>query len=214
MYFSRIELDMNKRKTLGAFSAPNIIHGALENCFHGERQRKLWRIDKLGGKYYLLIVSNQVPEINSFIEQFGVEPKEKSFAVKDYQNYLDRISNGDVMRFRLTANPTVRKKSDDTTNNGQIKAHITPKYQKDWLIRKSTKLGFQLDENRFDITNSRWFRFRKHKGGNRITLLAVSFEGCLTVQNAEVFKNTLVNGIGREKAYGLGLMTVIRQNNE
>ena len=42
-----------------------------------------------------------------------------------------------------------------------------------------------------------------------VTLLAVSFEGVLKVEDAEIFRKTLISGIGREKAYGMGLMTVI-----
>jgi CRISPR system Cascade subunit CasE len=37
----------------------------------------------------------------------------------------------------------------------------------------------------------------------------VTFEGLLQIQNLVLFKQTLVNGLGREKAFGMGLMTVI-----
>ncbi len=37
----------------------------------------------------------------------------------------------------------------------------------------------------------------------------VSYEGLLKVSDADLFKKLLVNGIGKEKAYGMGLMTVI-----
>ena len=39
-------------------------------------------------------------------------------------------------------------------------------------------------------------------------MLSVTYEGVLTVVDAEIFKKALVNGIGREKAYGMGLLTV------
>ena len=35
------------------------------------------------------------------------------------------------------------------------------------------------------------------------------FEGKLCVENADIFRDTLVNGIGREKAYGMGMLTVV-----
>lgn len=42
------------------------------------------------------------------------------------------------------------------------------------------------------------------------SLLSVTFEGILTVTDAVRFGNTLVEGIGRGKAFGLGLLTIIR----
>ena len=39
-------------------------------------------------------------------------------------------------------------------------------------------------------------------------LLAVTYEGILTVTDEDSFRKALVNGIGREKAYGLGMITV------
>ena len=38
----------------------------------------------------------------------------------------------------------------------------------------------------------------------------MAFEGRLKVEDADVFKDALVNGIGREKAYGMGLLTIAR----
>ena len=51
------------------------------------------------------------------------------------------------------------------------------------------------------------------KGGpkrNRVTLLSVAYEGLLTVTDAEAFRHTLTEGVGRGKAYGMGLLTIIR----
>ena len=62
MYFSRIELDMRKRSTMKAISSPSLFHGAIESSFIGERNRRLWRIDKLGGHTYLLVLSEDKPD--------------------------------------------------------------------------------------------------------------------------------------------------------
>ena len=37
-----------------------------------------------------------------------------------------------------------------------------------------------------------------------------TYEGILTVTDAEAFRNALVKGIGREKAFGMGMLTVTR----
>ena len=42
-----------------------------------------------------------------------------------------------------------------------------------------------------------------------VRLLSVTFEGVLTVTEAARFRETLTQGLGRGKAYGNGLMTVV-----
>ena len=39
--------------------------------------------------------------------------------------------------------------------------------------------------------------------------MAGTYEGVLTVTDEELFKAALVQGIGREKAYGLGMLTIV-----
>ena len=41
-------------------------------------------------------------------------------------------------------------------------------------------------------------------------LREATYEGVLTVTDVDKFKELLCNGIGRGKAYGMGLLTVMR----
>lgn len=206
MYLSRITLNIALRETMKALVSPSIFHGAVERSFDGARARRLWRIDDLNGKKYILILSEVKPKLKNFARQFGYDGE---YEIKDYTPLLNRILNGEKWRFRLTANPVVSK------SHGKIMAHITPEFQKKWLSSRAEKLGFSLNEAEFQTVQSKWYDFRKKEGeGNsRVRLLSVTFEGILTVTNAEQFKATLCNGIGREKAYGQGLLTVMRYKN-
>ena len=47
-----------------------------------------------------------------------------------------------------------------------------------------------------------------------VTLLAVTYEGILQVTDPEAFKALLCEGVGRGKAYGLGLMTIIHRGGD
>ena len=91
-------------------------------------------------------------------------------------------------------------------------AHVTVEQQRNWLVERSLRLGFELpgsDGSRcFDVVSRDCLRFRRENGN--VTLNTATFEGILTVKDADVFRNTLICGIGRAKAYGCGLMTVIR----
>ena len=71
MYLSRVELDPTRRSTMAALAAPQKLHGAVESAFTGERRRRLWRLDRLGERLYLLLLSEDVPELSGVVEQFG-----------------------------------------------------------------------------------------------------------------------------------------------
>ncbi|NYA64868.1 type I-E CRISPR-associated protein Cas6/Cse3/CasE, partial [Lactobacillus salivarius] len=46
-------------------------------------------------------------------------------------------------------------------------------------------------------------------GSKNIKLSRVSFEGLLEITDVDLFRKVLIDGIGKEKAFGMGLMTVI-----
>ena len=57
------------------------------------------------------------------------------------------------------------------------------------------------------------YHFKKN-GTRPVTLLAVTYEGILQVTDPEAFKALLCEGVGRGKAYGLGLMTIIHRGGD
>ena len=69
--------------------------------------------------------------------------------------------------------------------------------------------GFALTEDSFTVTRVQWHHFAK-RGTRPVSLLAVTYEGVLQVTDPEAFRNLLCQGMGRGKAYGLGLLTVMR----
>ena len=236
MYLSRIELDIKRRETLSALAYPVVMHGAIEESFEHqskeERERKLWRIDTLGDKTYLLLLSQTPLNPDHLIEQFSPKynknPRESFFVFKDYRKLLDRIENGQKYRFRLCANPVhnTRKKKDDPTSERKLYAHVTHEQQCDWLLKRSESMGFRLDHGdeyrtsdgsvfhthpSFEVVADTWKIFKKgSKHDSKVTLRQVTFEGILTVSDAKLFKEKLIQGIGHGKAYGCGLMTIIR----
>lgn len=210
MFLSRVPLDIRNRNTLKALRQPTVIHGAVESAFSGVRKRRLWRIDSLNGQLWLLIVSEDKPDLDKIHKQFGNEniPHE----TKDYDILLDKIQDGQQWRFRLTANPTASSAHKDDEARGKRYAHITTESQQKWLIDKAKKYGFEVAENTFIITESKKRVFYKNNSSNsfRITMYSVTYEGILKVTDAEIFRHALTNGIGREKAYGMGMLTVMR----
>ena len=190
-----------------ALAMPNLLHGAVEFAFEGPRERNLWRLDMLNGSCCLLILSQRPPDLASAVRQFGYPDARPSWETKPYEPLLQRIESGSVWHFRLTANPTVSQSGKDG-KRGKVLAHVTPEYQKRWLMQRAEKGGFALTEDGFEVIQNRWLRFQKEGQGRPVSLLAVTFEGTLTVTDTPLFCQTLKSGIGRGKAYGMGLLTI------
>lgn len=189
-----------------ALANSNHFHGALESCFSYTGSRKLWRLDNVNGTMYLLILSQEEPNLSSFCKQFS--PSQDSWETKDYTPLLENLKAGTIWRFRLTSNPTISHRTDKD-KRGKVLAHITTEYQRKWLIERSEKNGFQLFENDFNITGNKWQRFIKRDRCN-VTFLSVTYEGLLNIKDVVLFRKVLTEGLGRGKAYGMGLMTVMR----
>lgn len=210
MYLSRAELDPARRSTMMALACPQKLHGAVENSFPGERRRRLWRLDTLGEKLYLLLLSEDVPDLTGLCEQFGTgSPPE----TRPYNPLLERVTEGSCWQFRLTANPTEsRKDPADPMGRGVLKPCYLEVEQERWLQEQAEKHGFSIPEEAFRVTRKQTYHFLKN-GKRPITLLAVTYEGILQVTDPEKFREMLCQGVGRGKAYGLGLMTILRGGN-
>ena len=206
MYLSRVRLDVSRRKTQIALVSPNKIHGAVEEAFVRKQERNLWRIDRLKDDMYLLIVSAEKPDLSKIAVQFGFD--NDCGESKEYGRLLERIQTGSNWHFRLTANPV--HSIQGGKKRGKVVAHTSERYQLEWLEKQAAKRGFRIPPDGAYITESNWKIFSKGDSNQKVRILEVVFEGDLCVENADIFRNTLINGIGREKAYGMGMLTVVR----
>lgn len=212
MYLSRIQIDPANRNTMRALAEPKLFHGAIERCFPGDRQRRLWRIDPLQGRQYLLLVSQEAPDLTLMWNQFGFPHRPPEWETRDYTTLLQRIQPGSYWHFRLTANPTKHLPGDASQGRrGKVVPHVTAGHQQQWLMDKAERHGFSLAQGEFLAVRQQQYHFCKPADHHRqVELLSVTFEGYLTVTDADRFRQTLTEGIGRARAYGMGMMTVVR----
>lgn len=206
MYISRVEIDRNNRRKIRDLTHLGAFHSWVEDSFPeekktGERFRKLWRVDQLKGKEYLLLVSEKKPD-RVCLEKYGVEG---SAETKDYDALLDSLEEGMKIQFKVKLNPVMRK-SAGTGNSGKIIPLVSDKDQMNFILERSEKNGFELED--FLIIEKGHERLKQKRKRDLYVVKAV-YQGELTITNVEQFKKTLTCGIGRKKAYGFGLMTVI-----
>ena len=207
LYLSRIRLNTQRRNTQIAMTSPAKFHGAVEECFGSKGDRKLWRLDTLSGEYYMLILSPQKPDLSKLREQFGYP--DSTDEIKCYDEFLNSIENDSVWHFRLVANPTHSIKGSEQAR-GKVVAHVSEKYQMEWLYKKAQKNGFTILTEGSCVAGSGWKLFRKNNSGKMVRLKEAVFQGILMVDNVELFRKALVDGIGRGKAYGMGLLTIVK----
>ncbi|WP_350343190.1 type I-E CRISPR-associated protein Cas6/Cse3/CasE [Proteinivorax tanatarense] len=208
MYLSRVEIDTNNRRKIRDLTHLGAYHNWVEKSFPNEisteiRSRKLWRIDQLGGKQYLLIVSENKPDLH-LLETYGIEDSART---KPYDSFLNKLENGMKARFKTTLNPTISL-SNGLNKRGRVLPCISEQDQLNYLLARGEKNGFTLDEGNFYISD-RSFEILKRSHKKSLRLSKATYEGVLTIGDVEIFRSTLTKGFGKKKAYGFGMMTVI-----
>lgn len=218
MYLSRVLLNIRRRETMRALASPQVMHGAVESCFEWDRssnetrKRVLWRTDYVGDRCYLLLLSEEQPELASIVNQFGFPDQQPLGETKPYMPFLEKLRSGQRWQFRLRANPVRSSpvETNERTGRGRVFAHVTQEQQMKWLLDRAEYLGFALEPQDFDVIHTEWKRFQKtSRGQHQVVLRTATYEGVLTITDVDRFRQTLTNGIGRAKAYGCGLMTII-----
>ena len=205
MYISRVELDIYNRQKIRDLTHLGAYHNWVEQSFReesGVRSRKLWRLDNINDKKYLLLVSVEKPDLK-LLEKYGVAG---SAVTKDYDAYISKIKTGMKLRFRLVKNPVHAVMEDG--KRGSEKPHITAEFQKKFFMYRTIKNGFEVNEDEVNIVE-RGFEILRKSGSKSVKVVKATFEGVLTVVDEDKFKLLLGKGFGKKKAYGFGLMTVI-----
>ena len=208
MYLSRVELDIGNRQKLHDLTHVGAYHNWVEASFpkeveSGVRTRKLWRLDHIGRKTYLLVVSEEKPNLDRF-EKYGVSGTAES---KDYSQFLSSIKTDKPYRFKVVLNPT-HSVARESGGRGKVYPHVTADKQLEFLEKKADANGFRLIPGNYQITDRSYQLLRK-KGHPDVHISVVTFEGLLEVTNIELFLKAMTKGIGKEKAYGCGMLTII-----
>jgi len=205
MYLSRIKLNTDRNDTMRAIASPQILHASIEKCLNNDiKSRSLWRLDFLRENLYLLILSASPPCFDDFAKQFCTE--NESGVTKPYAQIISGIKEGRHFRFRLKGN-TVHSVTGEKGVRGKVLPHVTEVHKKQWLVKKSAANGFVIADNSFELIEAGKQKFWRQSKQVEITYGV--FEGVLEVEDATLFVKALTQGIGRAKAYGCGLITIM-----
>lgn len=213
MFLTRMYVNPHRRQMVRMARDPQVMHAAVQSAFPPDSDpgRTLWRLDEASTRTSLLILSPEIPSLEHLQEQIGWETQ-RTWDSREYAPLLTRLKTGQQYAFRLTANPTHIVTGPDGI--GRRRAHVSVRYQTEWLVKRSESIGVKFIERTGgvpesalpEVTNRQTLRFRR--GSNQVTLARATYQGVLEVCDAAALREAMVNGIGRGKAYGCGLMTL------
>jgi CRISPR system Cascade subunit CasE len=172
------------------------MHRTLKKLVSGGQV--LWRLE---GRAVLLLSDSSPDWSQTSAGYLAGQPRTKTYPVEELK-LSDR-----KLRFRLQANATKSIKEGVQRNErGKRVQLVTEQDQLAWLARQAERCGFKIVQA--TTTESQDLRFRKKPGQKPITLGSCVFEGSLEVNDESRFKDTLKTGLGRAKAFGLGLLSI------
>lgn len=209
------------------------MHAAVAGGTPVRGDRSLWRDEvRVEGDhhqtYSLLVLTQAEPDWSHVVEQAGWSTSEGQPLVRDLRPLLDLITIGRQFGFRVRANPvqSVREPEHPTPSqrekleSGQRSrgiriGHRSLGHQLAWFTRGSdpadARWGFTLadPDAMVSVASREHISFVKGvESRHRVTLDRVTFEGVLTVTDAERLRQVVLGGLGGAKAYGCGLLTL------
>jgi CRISPR system Cascade subunit CasE len=204
MYIARLQLNQS-RLALTWASNPYRVHQRLKMAYDRD-PRLLFRIEENQEQIQILVQSMMEPNWGAAFAEFAVLA-----GPPEYKLYEPVLQEEITCRFRLLANPTVKKTVE---KEGQAKKQrlglLSEKDQEEWLLRKLSEAGARLLEYRIIPRGLQRSRKAPSKAEGMQTHLAVLYEGTLVIEDPSRMLIVMENGIGPGKGYGFGLLSLAR----
>ena len=196
MYLTRLKINRS-RIALNWIGNPYRVHQRL--CMACESDpRLLFRIEDKDGQTQILAQSQQVSHWGAAFDSFPVLA-----AAPEMKEVHLTIQAGQRCRFRLLANPTVKR-------DGRRLGLLKEEDQRAWLERKLTEAGAGLVG--CWVVDRRLQKSEQNPAKEVAAQvhLAVLFEGALQVIDPDRLAAAVAAGIGAAKGYGFGLLSLAR----
>lgn len=220
LYLSKLALDARHPQTRSELDRPHEIHRTLSQAFANvSAARILFRAERPANSEPVVLVQSQ-------IQPDWERARARLDHVREVETRefgLTRLREGQQLRFKLQCRPSRREFVRGGT--GRRIALTSPEDLFDWLAKKGSRSGFQLVEAGFDRVY--WLDSRSSVRGqlqgvaksgaglpsrmrvkDEPTLGGVLFEGTLSVTDSDALRTAVSSGIGPQKAFGFGLLSL------
>lgn len=221
MYLSLLKLNPRNRQVNAERADPYQMHRTLCRAWGDDCKaaRPLFRLETSPQQEWILLVQSQLEPNWKFLDSSGYLLR--SAQCKPFE---PRFETGQVLAFRLRANPTKADASrrGEKRNRGKRIGLFKTEDRRNWLLRRAEACGFsipvvgELDDDTpvhdFRLSDEKVFRATPEgpDKSQQAILSAALFDGRLIVCDPKTFLNAVQNGIGPAKAFGFGLLSLRR----
>lgn len=208
MFFSLLEIEPRSHIARSWLGNPYRVHQRLRMAYPGsDAGRVLFRIEDDWSRPRILVQSEGRADWGTAFDDFSV------LAAPIVQKRVDlSLTHGDVLRFRLLANPTKRLSAGQPGEkvDGPRVGLFKESDQLAWLARKAEASGFEPLSVAVSPRSTIVSRKNPAKDAGRQSHLAVQYDGRLRVGDPDALQEAVRSGIGTAKAYGFGLLSLAR----
>lgn len=206
MFMTCVEIDRRHPSARQALADCSDMHRNIMRLFASStapvrrcEERVLYRIVEQRSTIQLYLTSQQAPDLSQARWLLAERQRQR-----EMRPLLDGFAAGQVFSFDLLTHPS--KKVRGEGKNSARRFLKTAEERFAWLAHQGEKYGFHLlgvhEEEPYDIHGKR--------STGRMTLRVVRMIGQLQITEADAFRTAYQNGIGPEKAYGLGMLLLTR----
>jgi CRISPR system Cascade subunit CasE len=202
LYLSQIVLDPRSPLVRAILANPYELHRTLLKAFPEhlpESERVLYRLEAYSQNLDLLVlVQSQTLPDWVYLETGGLV-----LQASRVKRFAPKFHVGQVLTFRLLANPTKRLKQ-----NGKRIGLDEERDQLQWLERKANYGGFDLvkavAQQQGMISGVKFLESQEYT----LRHYGVLYRGELMINDIEIFIQTIQYGIGSAKGFGFGMLSV------
>ncbi len=157
----------------------------------------LFRVDRRVGRTRLLVQTRLQPEVHRLPAPYA------QAAVRDLGPFLDRLTVGTAVHYRIVANASKR----GGRNAGKQAGKIIPLRGADadeWWTRRAAGCGLELRS----LVGSPLGDVTGDRTGGRVRHALTRFDGLGVIVDADAARRAVLDGVGRAKSYGAGLLSL------
>ncbi|MXV86608.1 MAG: type I-E CRISPR-associated protein Cas6/Cse3/CasE [Acidimicrobiales bacterium] len=198
-------LTLNPRSKLAraSFRDPQTVHKTLMRCFESDlgcearkRVGLLWRIEP-GDAPTILMQSEAEPEFAALPDDYA------DIRQRPLGEHIESLHDGLTVNFRVVLNPARNSRTGGVNRRIVIPAKDRPQ----WAAERVANVG--LDAVSVPTITGMADRHVK-RGEKRVPVYSVRVDGVARVSDVEHLRAAIRGGIGHAKAWGCGLLTVLR----
>lgn len=211
MYMSCFRLKVNAPSVVQCLRDAHDLHRSVMKLFPNVEEQSarkelgvLYRLYRTAKDVRLYLVSRDMPDAQYLSPGFEMIDRPK-----DLHSVLESFASGNTYRFDLMASPTKKAPSEGKNSKRVFLTATQDRFQ--WLTRKAQTAGFQLVWLREEGQETVHAALRRKEAP--ITFVGVHFCGVLKVTDETAFRKAYAEGIGSQRAYGMGMLLLTVNNS-